>query len=86
MSGTTDHPLDLGEQVTEDFLVAGRRGRAVWTVVVREAPERWVIAAGWQRPPGGVVTYTLESAGAGTRFDREFVYGSPTCSSRCSIA
>ena len=44
VSGTTDHPLDLGEQVTEDFLVAGRRGRVVWTVVEREAPERWVIA------------------------------------------
>jgi hypothetical protein len=44
VSGTTDHPLDLDEQVTEDFLVAGRRGRVVWTVVVGEAPERWVIA------------------------------------------
>jgi hypothetical protein len=44
VSGAVDHPLDIGEQVTEDFLVAGRRGRAVWTVVESEAPERWVIA------------------------------------------
>ena len=28
--------------------------------------------------PAGAVTYTLESAGAGTRFDRELVYASPT--------
>ena len=28
VSGAVDHPLDIGEQVTEDFLVAGRRGRA----------------------------------------------------------
>jgi hypothetical protein len=78
VSGTTDHPLDLGEQVTEDFLVAGRRGRVVWTVVEREAPERWVIAGEVGGRPAGAVTYILETAGAGTRFDRELVYGSPT--------
>jgi uncharacterized protein YndB with AHSA1/START domain len=78
VSGATDHPLDLGEQVTEDFLVAGRRGRVVWTVVEREAPERWIIAGEVGGRPTGAVTYTLESAGAGTRFDREFVYSSPT--------
>jgi uncharacterized protein YndB with AHSA1/START domain len=78
VSGATDHPLDLGEQVTEDFLVAGRRGRVVWTVVEREAPERWVIAGEVGGRPTGAVTYTLESAGAGTRFDRELVYASPT--------
>jgi uncharacterized protein YndB with AHSA1/START domain len=78
VSGTTDHPLDLGEQVTEHFLVAGRRGRVVWTVVEREAPERWVIAGEVDGRPTGAVTYTFESAGAGTRFDRDLVYGLPT--------
>ena len=56
VSGTMDHPLDLGEQVTEDFLVAGRRGRAVWTVVERDAPERWVIAGEVNGRRAGVVT------------------------------
>ena len=77
VSGTTDHPLELGEEVTEDFLVAGRRGRAVWTVVVRDPPDRWVIAGEVNGRPGGAVTYTLASAGDGTRFEREFVYSSP---------
>jgi uncharacterized protein YndB with AHSA1/START domain len=77
VSGTVDHPLDLGEQVTEEFRVAGRRGRAVWTVLVRDAPDRWVIAGEVNGRHAGVVTYTLASAGAGTRFDREFVYSSP---------
>ena len=77
VSGAVDHPLDLGEQVTEDFLVAGRRGRAVWTVVLREAPERWVIAGEANGRRAGVVTYALASIGAGTRFDRELVYASP---------
>jgi uncharacterized protein YndB with AHSA1/START domain len=77
VSGTIDHPLELGEQVTEEFLVAGRRGRAVWTVVEREPPDRWVIAGDVNGRKAGALTYTLTSAGTGTRFDREFVYGSP---------
>ena len=78
VSGAVDHSLDLGEQVTEDFLVAGRRGRVVWTVVERDAPERWIIAGQVRGRPAGAVTYVLQSAGAGTRFDRELVYASPT--------
>ena len=78
VSGATDHPLDLGEQVTEDFLVAGRRGQVMWTVVEREPPEHWVIAGEVGGRPRGAVSYTLESAGTGTRFDRELVYASPT--------
>jgi uncharacterized protein YndB with AHSA1/START domain len=78
VTGATDHPLELGEQVTEDFLVAGHRGRAVWTVVEREAPERWVIAGDVNGRKAGAITYTLTPSGAGTRFDREFVYASPS--------
>jgi uncharacterized protein YndB with AHSA1/START domain len=32
VSGAMDHSLEVGEQVTEEFLVAGRRGRVVWRV------------------------------------------------------
>lgn len=46
VSGATDHPLQVGEQVSEDFRVAGRRGRAVWTVTERSAPLRWKIEGG----------------------------------------
>ena len=75
--GAIDHPLELGEQVTEEFRVAGRPGRAVWTVLECEPPERWVIAGELRGRKAGVITYTLASVGAGTRFDRELVYGSP---------
>jgi hypothetical protein len=37
VSGAIDHSLKVGEQVTEDFRVAGRRGRARWTVIERAA-------------------------------------------------
>ncbi len=43
VSGATDHSLEPGEEVTQEFLVVGRRGRAVWTVRERVYPRRWVI-------------------------------------------
>ena len=75
VSGATDHSLLLGEQVTEEFLVAGRGGQAIWTVVEREAPHRWVIEGQIVgRDSGGTVSYTLTPRDGGTFFEREFVY------------
>ena len=37
VSGKTDRSLEPGEKVAEDYRVAGRRGRVVWTVREREA-------------------------------------------------
>lgn len=77
--GATDHPLEVGEQVTEDFQTAGRRGTVVWTVVARQAPRSWVIAGKVTGSEGeGVITYTLSPHAQGAAFAREFVYGSPT--------
>ena len=42
--GTVDHSLLVGEQVTEDFVVAGRAGSCVWQVTKRAAPNLWTIA------------------------------------------
>src|SRR5688572_5580292 len=64
VTGATNHSLVIGEQVTEEFLVAGRLGRAVWTVTERDEPRRWVIdglAAGSEN--GGRVIYTLHPHG-----------------------
>lgn len=76
VSGATNHSLCIGEQVTEEFLVAGRLGRAVWTVMEREEPHRWVIdgrIAGSKN--GGRVIYTLRrQTDGGTLFEREFYY------------
>lgn len=43
VTGATDHSLNPGEQVTEDFLVAGHKGRVLWTVTARDPPRRWSI-------------------------------------------
>jgi hypothetical protein len=59
VSGATDHPLIEGEQVTEEFRVAGRRGRVVWAVAERDRPRLWVIEGAIDGRPAGTVSYTL---------------------------
>ena len=77
VNGATDHSLEPGEQVTEEYLVAGRRGRVVWTVREREAPRRWVIDGDVEGGGGGTITYTLTPQAGDTFFEREFVYAMP---------
>ncbi len=77
VSGMTDHPLLLGEQVTEDFLVAGRRGRALRTVTDREPPRRWQIEGGGEGGGRAWITHTLTEEAGGTRFERDLRYRMP---------
>ncbi|HST89049.1 MAG TPA: SRPBCC family protein [Ktedonobacterales bacterium] len=79
VSGATDHSLGVGEQVTEEFRVAGRTGRALWTVREHTAPVRWVIEGVIEgRGSGGTVAYMLTPRGETTFFEREFTYPAPT--------
>ena len=78
VSGATDHPLNVGEQVTEEFRVAGRRGRVVWTVAERVRPRKWMIEGVIDGRPAGTVSYTLTPLAHGTRFEREFIYRAPS--------
>ena len=66
VSGATDHSPKPGEQVTEEFYVAGRRRRVVWTVREREAPRRWLIEGQIQGGGSGTVTYILTPHAPGT--------------------
>src|SRR3712207_2235967 len=74
VSGATDHSLEPGERVIEEYRVAGRYGRVTWTVREREAPRRWVIEGRTEGGDDGKIAYTLASHGDGTAFEREFVY------------
>lgn len=78
VTGATDHSLSVGEQVAEEFRVAGRRGRVVWTVALRDRPRKWVIVGTIDGKSAGTVSYFLTPVGSGTRFEREFVYRAPT--------
>ena len=82
LHGATDHSLAVGEQVIEDFRVAGRTGAVTWTVVARDAPLHWAIAGSVAGGGSGTITYTLlqaplHEAPSGTLFRREFVYVMP---------
>ena len=77
VSGATDHPLNVGEKVIEDFSVAGRKGRAIWTVTDKDRPKHWVIDGKVEGGGEGVITYTLTPLPEGTQFERVFVYKRP---------
>lgn len=77
VSGATDHSLERGEKVTEEYRVAGRRGRVVWTVRERVAPRRWVIDGRTENGDSGTIVYTFTPHDNGTTFEREFVYAMP---------
>jgi uncharacterized protein YndB with AHSA1/START domain len=77
VSGTTGHSLECGEQVTEDYEVAGRPGRAIWTVRERHAPTRWVIEGQAESGGTATITYTLTPESDGTAFERELLYTIP---------
>lgn len=70
--------LEVGQEVTEAFQVAERRGEVVWRCTQRQAPNRWVIEGRIVgHRSGGTITYTLRPEGQGTHFEREFLYRLP---------
>jgi len=77
LRGATDHSLAVGEEVIENFRVAGRNGAVTWKVIARDAPVRWAIAGTVAGGGNGTITYTLHEAPSGTRFRREFTYAMP---------
>jgi hypothetical protein len=72
--GAIDHPLNLGEQVTEDFLVAGRRGTVLWTVIAHQPDRQWAIEGNVEGGGRGVVSYSITPTASGCRFERNFRY------------
>jgi len=76
VSGSSDHPLGLGEEVVEEFVAGGRRGRATWRVTRRKAPHRWRIEA--SSPQGqAAIAYRLSAEGGDTVFERDLSYRMP---------
>jgi uncharacterized protein YndB with AHSA1/START domain len=77
VQGTTDRPLVLGDEVAEEFRLAGRHGIIHWKVVEAKPPLAWRAEGEVNRRPSAEVHYTLTPDGSGTRFERDFVYRTP---------
>jgi len=75
--GATDHSLAVGEECTEEYVVAGRHGTCVWKVLERDAPRAWTIGASPQGGGSATISYALSAAGDGTRFIRSMTYTMP---------
>jgi uncharacterized protein YoaH (UPF0181 family) len=73
VAGSTDHSLTIGEEVTEEFVAAGRRGRTVWRVTAREAPYLWRIESSASEA-SATITYHLHAEAGTTVFERNMRY------------
>ena len=77
VSGNADHSLLPGQEVTENFRVAGHSGEARWFVRERSAPHRWIIEGTGKNGGAATIIYTLTPNFGGTTFERELVYTMP---------
>ncbi len=73
VSGEAGHSLGPGEEVVEDFVVAGRPGRATWRVTGCDAPTLWSIEAANAEGQASI-TYRLAERGEETVFVRDLAY------------
>ncbi len=73
VSGSADHSLLIGEQVTEEFVAGGRHGSCVWKVTRREVPYLWTITTSTPQVQAEI-TYRLSAKGETTIFERELSY------------
>jgi uncharacterized protein YndB with AHSA1/START domain len=77
VTGATDHSLEPGEQVTEEFQMLGRKMSIVWTVRQRTFPTRWVIDGVESSGARSTISYTLAAEEEGTAYERELALTSP---------
>ena len=86
VAGSTDHSLTIGEEVTEEFIAAGRRGRTVWRVTAREPPYLWRIESS-ESEASATITYRLHTEAGMTVFERDMQYhfGPPMISPKADV-
>ena len=73
VSGATDHPLQLGEQITERAWIARLPGTLRWTCVAQDRPHRLALEA--PGPPlHAWIVYTFDQRGPEVLVTRTFSY------------
>ena len=74
VEGAVDHPVQLGEAITEYVNIAGRDGVAHWTCIEYTRPDRLVLDATGEGGTTARITYTFADQDGGTRFTRAMRY------------
>ena len=74
VAGATDHPLVVGERLTEVFSEAGVWDTIAWEVRHRFAPHSWRIEGESKTGFRSTISYTLAETPDGTRYEREWCY------------
>ena len=77
VSGVTDRPVRLGEQITEVARIAGRTGTAHWTCVEYDHPRRLVLEATGTAGARARIVYTFVERDGGVEFTRALTYHFP---------
>jgi len=71
------HSLELGDRCVEEYVVAGRRGRAEWVCRERVTGRTWTIEGAPEGGGRGTIRYDVAPADDGTRFVRTLRYEMP---------
>src|SRR5262249_13096426 len=75
--GAIDHPVQLGEQITEDIVIAGMPGTATWTCIEYDRPNRLGLhGSGGGGTKAGIV-YPFTDVEGGVEFPRALTYEVP---------
>lgn len=74
VEGAINHPVQLGEAITEYVNIAGREGVAHWTCVEYQRPDRLVLDATGEGGTTARITYTFAGQDGGTAFTRAMTY------------
>jgi len=76
--GAVKAPVQLGEQIAEDVIIAGRHGLGTWTCVERDPPHHLALDLKGASGTTGRIVYTFVARDEGTEFTRDLTYNMPS--------
>jgi uncharacterized protein YndB with AHSA1/START domain len=77
VSGAVDHPVEVGERISDEVRIAGRTGVVEWTCVERDRPRRIVLVSAGTQGEQARLVYTLVEHDGGTTLTRTLTYRYP---------
>jgi uncharacterized protein YndB with AHSA1/START domain len=76
--GAVKAPVQLGEKIVEDVIIAGRAGTATWTCTERDPPHHLTLEGTGEGGTTARIVYTFAERSDGTEFTRDLTYNMPS--------